>query len=191
MAGRGAIPTLKEAREACGLTQSELGNLAGVRTEDVIAWEADAAGATIDGLYPVAIILGVAPEHLRQTVAKSTTLTHNGSSVTSCVVVAHEWRLWNSAMAVAFRTIRPHLDVVDATPNDLDAAVVRYAPALVVCGELTGVVKSCVPAWVQIDPVDANRATVGLGGRERVIAPLDFVDLIAVLDEATRSNGAH
>jgi hypothetical protein len=185
------MPTLKEARETCGLTQSELANLAGVRTEEVIAWEADANKTPIDGLGRAWIVVGVAPNDVGRPGAQSTAPAHDDLAVAGCVVVAHEPQLWRWAMAATFRVIRPHLRVVDATPEDLDAAVAHHAPDFVVCSALTEVVQTCVPAWVWIDPADANRATIALGGQERTIAWLDFVDLVAVLDEAIRSNGAH
>jgi hypothetical protein len=183
------MPTLKEAREACGLTQSDLGILSGSRTEDVIAWEADPGETPSDGLRRAWIILGVAPDDVDRPVAESTVPTSDGAAVADCIVVAHEPRLWRWAMAATFRIIRPRLWVVVAAPEDLDSAVARHAPALVVCSVLTEFVQTRVPTWVRIDRVDANRATIGQGGRERTVGLLDFVDLVTVLDEATRSYG--
>jgi hypothetical protein len=94
-------------------------------------------------------------------------------------------------MVGTFRAIRPRLRVVDAPPEDLDAAVVLHTPAFVVCSALTDFVQTRVPFWVWIDAKDANRATIRLGGRKPTNAWLDVVDLVAVLDEATRSNSAH
>ena len=100
------------------------------------------------------------------------------------VLVANEPRAYREAIAAGLRELRPAFDVVETDPAGLDAAVVRLAPAFVVCSEVTEVVETRSPAWVLLYPEGTRLAVASVAGEHATTGELDLAGLLALLDRA-------
>ncbi len=101
------------------------------------------------------------------------------------IVVANEPRSYREAMAIACRVIRPEVEVILAEPADLDAAVGRLDPQLVLCSRLTEGLRAGPRAWVLLYPEGEARAVISVAGRCTTTGDLGFAALAAVIDQAT------
>ena len=100
------------------------------------------------------------------------------------ILLANEPRLYREVIAGALRIVRPHLEVIVVEPEDLDAAVVRLAPDLVLCSRLTEVVETRPRAWVVLYPDMETRAVIAIAGeRHTVAADFPFTGLLSVIAE--------
>ena len=100
------------------------------------------------------------------------------------VLIANEPRAYREVLAAALPELRPGLRVERADPADLDAAVARLRPALVVCSRLTEAVRSSAPSWIVLYPGGENRADARVGGAERTVAHPALDDVLALVDAA-------
>jgi hypothetical protein len=103
---------------------------------------------------------------------------------TARILLANEPRLYRDVIAGALRAVRPHLEVIVVEPEDLDREVVRLAPDLVLCSQLTEVVETRPLAWVVLYPDMEMRAVIAIAGqRHTVDADFPFTSLLSVIAE--------
>ncbi len=98
------------------------------------------------------------------------------------ILIANEPRAYREAIAGAVGVLRPHLRTVELEPNDLEAALRRGRPCLVICSDLTPTVQAHAPSWILLYPDGGGYAVTSVGGRERVLPAPAFADLMTVLD---------
>lgn len=102
------------------------------------------------------------------------------------VVLANEPRSYREVIAAAIALLRPCLEVTAVEPADLDVAVARLRPQLVLCSRLTDLVQSEPIAWVVLYPDGVGQAETSVAGCRVAIADIEFPTVLAVLDEAAR-----
>jgi hypothetical protein len=102
------------------------------------------------------------------------------------ILVGNDPRSYRETHAETFRLLRPQAEVVRVEPGELDAAVVRLAPHLVVCSALSEVVQTRPLAWILLYPDGANLAVVSIAGVQRTIPKVAFDDLLDAIDETAR-----
>ena len=102
-----------------------------------------------------------------------------------CIVVANEPRSYRETMAVACQAVRPEVEVILAEPVDLDAAVVRLDPQLVLCSRLTEGLRTGSRAWVVLYPGGEALTVISVAGHCVTTGDLGFAALAAVIDQAT------
>ncbi len=100
------------------------------------------------------------------------------------ILVANEPRAYREAIAGTLTALRPHLGLVVLEPDDLDAALVRDTPRLVICSDLTSAVRARASSWVLLHPGGAGFAAASIGGHESLLPTPTFADLLAFLDDA-------
>jgi hypothetical protein len=100
------------------------------------------------------------------------------------VLLANEPRAYREALAAAVRLRCPAAVVRELDAADLDAAVARERPDLVVCSAASAAVEAGAPAWVLLYPGGARAAVVAAAGRVRVLPDLALDDLLGLLDPA-------
>ena len=100
------------------------------------------------------------------------------------VLLANELRSYRQTMAITLRALRPAAQVVAVEPEELDAEVNRLCPHVVLCSRTTPVVRSLVPAWVELyREHDASVSYVSiLGERSKVIGSMELGELLAIID---------
>ncbi len=106
------------------------------------------------------------------------------------VLVGNDPAFYRDTMSTVVQTLRPHVEVTEVEPTDLDNEVLRLRPHFVVCSELTEVVASLSFAWVLVYPAGANVAVISIGGRQRTIPSVVFDDVLAAIDRAVAMAGA-
>ncbi len=106
------------------------------------------------------------------------------------ILAANEPRSYREVLAAALPALRPRCQVTAVEPDDLDAAVERLRPHLVVCSQLTGFAQLPSLAWVLLYPDGKPQSVVGMNGHGRVVAHIEFADLLAIVDRLTQAGGA-
>jgi hypothetical protein len=102
------------------------------------------------------------------------------------ILVGNEPFSYREVHAEAFRLLRPDAEVVRVEPDELDAAVARLSPHLVVCSTMSEVVQTRPLSWILLYPDGANLAVVSIAGVQRTIPKVVFDDLLDAIDETTR-----
>ena len=97
-------------------------------------------------------------------------------------MVACELRSYREAIAAAFRLLRPNVEVFEAEDEDLEQAVGRIGPDLVVCSRLTAWVEHRAPNWVELYPNYGPHSFVSVRGERSTIEEIQLSDLLLVLD---------
>ena len=103
---------------------------------------------------------------------------------------------WETLELVLLR-YRPHLEVRIADPEALDRETASFEPHLVVCNEVTPMVRENVPSWVVVPYHHSSDATIHVRGQgESRVEDISVGDLFAAVDRTEelfsnpRSSGA-
>ena len=97
------------------------------------------------------------------------------------VVVAHELALYRESIA-AYLGTQKRFDVSAAPPEILDAAILRWAPDVVICSLLTEAVEAAVPNWIVLYPAQQRRIDIHVAGRRETVTRLPLAALVALLE---------
>ncbi len=99
------------------------------------------------------------------------------------ILVATEPRAYREVMAGALQELRPRVEVVVVEPDDLDAALTRLRPHLVVSSRSVETLPDCPIAWVLLYPSGATTALICVDGRHITLDDLPFERLLSLVDE--------
>jgi hypothetical protein len=102
------------------------------------------------------------------------------------ILIASELRSYRQAIASAFRELRPDTEVFEAEPGDLNREVLRLRPDIVICSQVTPLVKECSPNWVELYPYREPRSTVFVNGEESDVQDIQLSDLLGIADKVGR-----
>ena len=102
------------------------------------------------------------------------------------VLLANEPCSYREVVAGALRLVRPGLDVFAVDPDDVDDAIRRSAPHLVVCSRLSPAVQTGPLAWVLLYPEGQRRAVLSLAGRRTTTGTVEFAWLLDAVDQTER-----
>lgn len=100
------------------------------------------------------------------------------------VLLANEPRSYREAMAEVFRALKPLARIHVAEARELDTEVGRLLPGLVICSCATPLVRSEVPAWVELYPEHNSLATICIGGERLTVDGIGIADLLSAVDRA-------
>lgn len=100
------------------------------------------------------------------------------------VLVATEPRAYREVMAGALQELRPGAEILLVEPDDLDAALTRLRPHLVVSSRSVETLPDCPIAWVLLYPSGATTALICVDGRRTTLGDLPFERLLSLVDEA-------
>jgi hypothetical protein len=98
------------------------------------------------------------------------------------ILLTNDPRAYRETIAATLQALRPHLTVVTAEPECLDAAVREHVPQLVVCSRLTELVQTRLLAWVLLHPDNTAMVRTSLAGRATTVAGLDLAGLLDFID---------
>jgi len=96
------------------------------------------------------------------------------------VFIANEPRAYRETIATALGLLRPEAQVVVIEPEALETAIVRQAPDVAFCSQLSPAVTT-VPTWVLLYPDGANMAVINIRGIQSTTAELTLTDLAQVI----------
>ncbi len=100
------------------------------------------------------------------------------------ILLANSPRLCRDTIAALLHAQRPQHEVVMSAPARLDRAVLRHAPDLVLCSDLTTAVQTASPAWLLLYPGGANLGVFCADGQQTVLDGITSGDLLACVDRA-------
>jgi hypothetical protein len=93
------------------------------------------------------------------------------------------YRVYQSAIAMARRTHRPHAEVTTAEVGEFEAAIERFDPHLVVCSQPDGAPANGRHAWVRFSVGSGLLATVCFDGKLSESENLELNELLSIIDE--------
>jgi hypothetical protein len=105
------------------------------------------------------------------------------------VLVAYEdeYRAYREVIAAGIRLLRPRVEVVTCTPDELQGGGPElFDPQVVICGRPGIVGPGDVPAWVELPMEPELPAKIRVGGRRRTSVNLEIEGLLDVIDEAEK-----
>ena len=105
-----------------------------------------------------------------------------------CVLVAVV--LSGDPVASALQLCRPHVEVIQAAPEDLAVAVLQHRPRLVIHDVPSETVEASA-AWVLLYPRGENVGVVCVDGEPQSIPSITFADLLAAVDAAIDEGIGH
>jgi hypothetical protein len=100
------------------------------------------------------------------------------------ILVANEPAMYRGILASELSLLRPSLPVASVEPADLDTAVARIHPRLVICSKLTKFVCQHVTASIVLYPNGTNRAILDVDGQKQVLPNPGLTDLLVAVDAA-------
>jgi hypothetical protein len=100
------------------------------------------------------------------------------------VVFSNQPLAYREVIASAVQSLRPWLDVIMRTPQELDAEIAELRPGLVVCNAVSDAIRAHARAWILLYPEGASSVTCCIAGHERQLPGVDLSGLLALVDEA-------
>ncbi|MDQ4044842.1 MAG: hypothetical protein M3173_05270 [Chloroflexota bacterium] len=100
------------------------------------------------------------------------------------IVLANEPRAYRQALAAAMRAGRHGIQVITVDAEDLDAAMERHRPVLVVCGAVTPAVEKGAPVWVLLYPDGVRLVVTSVHGVRSYAADISLEALGGLVDQA-------
>ena len=100
------------------------------------------------------------------------------------IVLANEPLAYRQALGAALRDRHADMRIIVVAPEDLEAAVARYRPVLVICDALTPAVEQGAPVWVLLYPEGSRLVVTSVHGARRYHADLSLEALSGLLHEA-------
>jgi len=92
--------------------------------------------------------------------------------------------MYRGVLASELSLLRPTLPVALVEPDDLDTVVARIRPRLVICSQLTEVVREHAGASIVIYPNGGNWAILDVDGKQQVLPNPELTDLLGAVDAA-------
>ena len=103
------------------------------------------------------------------------------------VLLANDPRSYREVIAEVVRRLRPGVEALTVEQDELDDAIGRFAPDVVICTKVTATVTSSAPIWVDLYPGYGARSIVSVGGRREEFAEIQLADLLSLVDRAEGS----
>jgi DNA-binding IclR family transcriptional regulator len=100
------------------------------------------------------------------------------------ILVANEPLVFRDVLSSQLPRLRPGLTVLRVDPAELDEAVARLRPRLVICNEVTDSIRQFATAALVLDPLGTNRAVLTIDGQDQVLLNPQLTDLLAAVDTA-------
>lgn len=100
------------------------------------------------------------------------------------VLLANEPRAYRETIAGVFRHVCEGVEVRTTEPAKLSSCIQRFAPDMIVCSEVTTMVKNSAPVWVELYPAHDERSSVSIDGRREVYNEMQLADLLSIVDQA-------
>ena len=100
-------------------------------------------------------------------------------------LIANDPRVYRELISNSLRRLRPLIEVNAALPEELEEAVGRVRPHLIICsGRLGAAVRDGCLAWVVLYPDGEDLAEMGgVGVRAALLRGVQLDDLLMVVDQ--------
>lgn len=98
------------------------------------------------------------------------------------VLAANEPRAYREVLVEILRELRPNVEILGVEPAEMEAALARLRPDMVICSSATEAVRGTVPVWLELYPDHGARCVVGVDGETSDIEHVQLVDVLSVVD---------
>ena len=102
------------------------------------------------------------------------------------ILVANDPPLYRDLLGSQLPRLCPGLTVLLVDPTDLDDALARLRPQLVLCSELTDAVRQFATTALVLDPDGTHCAVLTVEGQQQMMLNPRLTDLLAAVDAAVR-----
>lgn len=102
------------------------------------------------------------------------------------ILLTVEPRAYRETIGLALRRLRPGVEVVIEEPENLESALRRFEPQIVVCSKVDDLIRQNALAWIELYPEDEPHAIVRSIYGISTVGDFDFDMLIEVVDETAR-----
>jgi hypothetical protein len=99
------------------------------------------------------------------------------------IVVANEPRAYRDVIAAAIGVLRPRFDVLEIEPDQLDGAVLRCDPHVVICSRRSATIAAGAFTSLVLYPDVVGGATMWQAGKPTVLDDVTFDTLLAIVDQ--------
>jgi hypothetical protein len=106
------------------------------------------------------------------------------------ILVANEPLVFRDVLSSQLPRLRPGLTVLRVDPAELDEAVARLRPRLVICNEVTESIRQFATASLVLAPQSPDRAVLTVDGQHQVLLNPQLTDLLAAVDAAVGHESA-
>jgi hypothetical protein len=103
------------------------------------------------------------------------------------VLLANEPRSYREVIAEVVRRLLSGVEAITVEQDELDDAIGRFAPDLIICSNVTATVMSSAPIWVDLYPGYGARAIVSVDGSREEFAEIQLADLLSLVHRADGS----
>lgn len=98
------------------------------------------------------------------------------------MLIANEPRTYREVLAATFQRLRPDMMIQAVEPERLDHEVLCFAPHLIVCSQLTGIVNLDVHAWVVLYPDGQSIIISQIAGCRVTISDVSLDGLLDIIE---------
>jgi hypothetical protein len=106
------------------------------------------------------------------------------------ILVANEPLVYRDVLSSQLPRLRPGLAVLRVDPAELDEAVARLRPRLVICNEVTDRIRQFATASLVLATQSPDRAVLTIDGQHQVLLNPQLTDLLAAVDAAVGHESA-
>lgn len=99
-------------------------------------------------------------------------------------LIANDLRSYREALSIALRELRPEVEVFESEMLYLDHEVRRLLPNVVICSNVTNLVKDRILHWIELYPDCESKVTISSFGKQRVLEDIPLSDILSLVDEA-------
>lgn len=102
------------------------------------------------------------------------------------ILIANDLRSYREALSIALRELRPEVEVLESRMVYLDHEVRRLLPNVVICSEVTDLVRDRILHWIELYPNFEPQVTISSGGKQKVVDDIPLSEIVSVVDEASK-----
>ena len=100
------------------------------------------------------------------------------------MITANEPRAYRESISEVLGELRPNLEVTSVRPETLEESVILHKPHVVICSEVTSVVRDMVPIWVELYPEHSSKSVVSIERQRTEVEDMQLSDLLSIVDRA-------
>lgn len=100
------------------------------------------------------------------------------------VVVANEPLSYREVISGALDGLRPEVEITTVASEEMDAAVLRLRPRVVICSRVSAVVEEHVLVWAELYPDGSALSEVSFLNERSSVEDMQLEDLFDLLDRA-------
>lgn len=102
------------------------------------------------------------------------------------ILVANEPDLPREALARTLAALRPDALILLAQPEELEAAILRDAPDVIICSRAIEMLTTHADRWIVLHPGGASASLIGARGTWQIVGELPLATILGVIDLTAR-----